>query len=53
VDGGGYMVAPVIVTPVEEPTSKASVLWPSDVPAELSIESPETVRVVASLMLIN
>lgn len=47
------MFAPDIVTPVELPTSKASVLCPREVPAELSIVRPETVSVSASLMLIN
>ena len=47
------MFAPEIVTPVDEPTSKASVLWPKEAPAELSKVNPETVRVVALLILIN
>lgn len=50
-----YIFAPEMVTPVELPTSNASVLCPSESvsPAELSIVRPETVRVVAPLMLIN
>lgn len=42
-----------IVTPVEEPTSKASVLWPSETPFLLFIVMLSTVRVVAPLMDIS
>ena len=47
------MLAPEIVTPVEDPTSKASVLWPNEAPLALFMVSPETVRVVQLLMDIN
>lgn len=47
------MLAPEMVTPVEDPTSKASVLWPNEAPLALSMVSPETVRVVQVLMDIN
>lgn len=47
------MFAPVIVTPVELPTSKASVLCPREVPAELSITRLVTVKSVAELMLMS
>jgi hypothetical protein len=45
-----YMLAPEMVTPVEDPTSKASVLCPRESPAELSMVIPETVRVVQLLI---
>jgi hypothetical protein len=41
------------MTPVELPTSKASVLCPRDAPAELSIVRSVTVRSVAELMLMS
>lgn len=44
------IVAPEIVTPVEEPTSKASVLWPREAPFALFMVRPVTARVVAELM---
>lgn len=47
------MLAPVMTTPVEDPTSKASVLCPKLVPAELSIVISVTAKVSASLMDIN
>jgi len=47
------MLAPVIVIPVELPTSKASVLCPREVPAELSITRLVTVKSVAELMLMS
>jgi hypothetical protein len=48
-----YMLAPEIVTPVEDPTSKASVLCPREAPLALFMVRPEMVRVVAALMDIN
>lgn len=48
-----YMFAPVMVTPVELPTSKASVLCPREVPAELSITTLVTTKSVAELMLMS
>jgi hypothetical protein len=47
------MLAPMMMTPVELPTSKASVLCPREVPAELSMMRLVTVKSVAELMLIN
>ncbi len=46
------MTAPVMVTPVDEPISKASVLWPPSVtsPAVLSKVISVTARVSAPLM---
>ncbi len=48
-----WMLALVMVTPVEDPTSKASVLCPWEVPAELSITISVTARVVTELMLMS
>jgi hypothetical protein len=39
-----------MVTPVDEPTSNASVLWPFAVPAELSTVTPSTVSPVQVLI---
>lgn len=47
------MFAPVMVTPVELPTSKASVLCPREVPAELSITTLVTTKSVTVLMLMS
>lgn len=48
-----YTLAPVMVIPVEFPTSNASVLWPKLAPLVLSNVRPETVRAVARLMLMS
>lgn len=50
-----WMLAPVMVTPVEDPTSKASVLWPRapESPAVLSILMLVTARVLAPLILMS
>ena len=47
-----FTLAPLIVIEVEEPTSKASVLWPrsSVSPAELSMVISVSVRPVAELI---
>ena len=44
------MLAPEMVTPVEDPMSKASVLCPREAPLALFMVMPETVRVVAPLI---